>query len=523
VRLGIDPASPLCVQQWDGVIAVNYAARGYGISRHDRVDTVKEKCPSCVLVHVETVGFQDQHFQEKDNSNVSEHSHRKSETKVSLDRYRDASSRIFKVLSSFVDRCEKASIDEAYLDVSEEVRAIINSKKDQQNFIEFIFDQLKMDTEERAYYFETKFQPFGEVDAQIPESLLIGCAFAAKIRYAIYSQFHYTSSAGIAENKLLAKLGSSMHKPSQQTLISPQSVPYLLESLPLKKLRSLGGKLGTLIEEKTNARTAKEAQSITLEEWNEIVGRDTAEWIYNLVRGIDYSPVNAREITKSILAAKTFKAESSWEGLEKWIKLLAYELCERLSKDQAMNSRRPANLVIHYSSVGHPSCSKSIPFPCGKDKVHLLTQNAMKLLKTAKNFRFPCSRLSLSVSRFHSITSEANSISTFLRVEEGRHTNDVPSESIQVPSVIGLPENSLEKSISKLNDGPLEKYSDIKSEPGENEDYILAKRLQEEEWSKLRNTKIHANDDERRIKRKKKGQLQTLDHFFRPSPEEKRS
>lgn len=56
VRLGIPTATPLAVQQWDGLIAVNYEARKFGVKRGDRTAAAKQKCPQIKLVHVETIG-----------------------------------------------------------------------------------------------------------------------------------------------------------------------------------------------------------------------------------------------------------------------------------------------------------------------------------------------------------------------------------------------------------------------------------------------------------------------------------
>ena len=57
----------------------------------------------------------------------------------------------------------------------------------------------------------------------------------------------FTCSAGIAHTKVLAKLTAGMHKPCQQTILPSTAVAGLLESLPIGKLRALGGKLGQQI------------------------------------------------------------------------------------------------------------------------------------------------------------------------------------------------------------------------------------------------------------------------------------
>jgi DNA polymerase eta len=54
VRLGIDPSRPLVVLQWESLIAVNYPARTFGISRMAKLKDAKRMCPELVVVHVAT-------------------------------------------------------------------------------------------------------------------------------------------------------------------------------------------------------------------------------------------------------------------------------------------------------------------------------------------------------------------------------------------------------------------------------------------------------------------------------------
>lgn len=55
-RLSIPRNVPVAVQQWEGLIAINYAARAAGITRHMRVHEAKALCPELQCVHVETIG-----------------------------------------------------------------------------------------------------------------------------------------------------------------------------------------------------------------------------------------------------------------------------------------------------------------------------------------------------------------------------------------------------------------------------------------------------------------------------------
>jgi DNA polymerase eta len=82
VRLSIPKDQPLAVQQWDGLIAVNYAARAAGIARHERAGEALRKCPDLHLVHVETIGSS-----ETGAAAVGPQGN----AKVSLERYRQVS------------------------------------------------------------------------------------------------------------------------------------------------------------------------------------------------------------------------------------------------------------------------------------------------------------------------------------------------------------------------------------------------------------------------------------------------
>ncbi|PWZ02949.1 DNA/RNA polymerase [Testicularia cyperi] len=120
-RLGLDATVvPIAVQQWQGLIAVNYPARDAGVSRFESIPDALKKCPDLHLVHVATYAH---------GSNQAEyHVDPKPEThKVSLDPYRRESN---KILSIFKSTCpagavEKASIDESYFDLTIEVRKLM--------------------------------------------------------------------------------------------------------------------------------------------------------------------------------------------------------------------------------------------------------------------------------------------------------------------------------------------------------------------------------------------------------------
>lgn len=106
------------VQQWQGLIAVNYAARAKGVSRHDNVKEALQKCPDLKLVHVATLAQGES--VPMYHTKVSYQTH-----KVSLDFYRKASQEIMKVIKRFCPVFQRASIDEAYADITSKVNDLI--------------------------------------------------------------------------------------------------------------------------------------------------------------------------------------------------------------------------------------------------------------------------------------------------------------------------------------------------------------------------------------------------------------
>ena len=81
------------------IIAVGYEARHQGVTRNMRGDEAKRKCPDIQLVQVPV-----------------------SRGKANLTHYRQAGAEVMEVLSKFSDCCERASIDEAYIDLTESVK-----------------------------------------------------------------------------------------------------------------------------------------------------------------------------------------------------------------------------------------------------------------------------------------------------------------------------------------------------------------------------------------------------------------
>jgi DNA polymerase eta len=236
VRLGLPIEQPLAVQQWEGLIAVNYAARAKGVTRFMAIHEAKQKCPELKLVHVEVIGG----------------SSKREEGKVSLERYRQASANILPIFHRFSPLCEKASIDEAYLDLTAQVEALLTQNPEPETAPVYNNQEtasassksepISMGTVQArpdVIVLDGPLNPSNEYDRR----LLAGATIVAQLREAVFHELGYTCSAGIAPNKLLAKLASAMNKPYKQTVVTPRAIPGLMQDFPMKKIRNLGGKM----------------------------------------------------------------------------------------------------------------------------------------------------------------------------------------------------------------------------------------------------------------------------------------
>ena len=178
--------------------------------------------------------------------------------KGNYERYQEVSRQIRDIFEEYTDLVEPLSLDEAYLDVTE--------------------------------------NKFGMGSATI---------IAQEIRQKIFEKTGLTASAGVSFTKFLAKTASDFNKPNGLTLITPDQALGFLEKLPIEKFHGIG-KVTAEKMRKMGIKTGKE-----LKAWAEIdlirrfgkVGRH----YYRVCRGEDDSPVNPNRVRKSIGAEETFK------------------------------------------------------------------------------------------------------------------------------------------------------------------------------------------------------------------------
>lgn len=277
VRLELDPSVPIVVQQWESLIAVSYPAREFGISRMDKIKDAKKKCPNLLAVHVATYkeGEKEPGYWE----NVDTRTH-----KVSLDLYRRESNKIIAMFKEALPtgEIEKASIDEAFIDFTRPVREKLLEKypylaeapTDAPDGIDSPLPPpppIKWDDLGTALLPERTDDAGEKSNIEVDGSatwhdvaLSIAAELMQNIREDIHSKLGYTTSAGIARNKFLAKLCASYKKPNSQTILRNQAIPNYLHPLPFQKIRFLGGKLGDALAKEYDVSTVGDLLAVSL-------------------------------------------------------------------------------------------------------------------------------------------------------------------------------------------------------------------------------------------------------------------
>ncbi|TFY60808.1 hypothetical protein EVG20_g7285 [Dentipellis fragilis] len=449
LRLGVDPARPLVVRQWESLIAVNYPARKFGITRMMKADEALKKCPELVVVHVATFKDGDSEPGYWDKPNVSTH-------KVSLDYYRRESGKVIDIFKSGLPtgEIEKASIDEAFIDLTIPVREKILERyphlakvpPDAPNGLDTLLPPpppiiwkdrgllIPIDPIEDVTTAATGTADAGGSSESLDNddvtedgqdavtwhdvALSIAAELMQKIRDDVRIQLGYTTSAGIARNKFLAKLAASYKKYDSQSILRNAAIPNYLKPMPFQKIRFLGGKLGKALAEEYDVSTVGDLLTVSLDEIQRKFGEE-AIWVYEILRSegtVKEKPV----LTKSMMAAKNLPRPITKisEGPH-WLRVLAAELAHRLNEMRLTQSVWPRTLGLHIRRGYEEGRSRQGPFPFVKDlTVDVIAAAGDKLWKELMGERkspFKVTHVALVFTGLESVENGQQSIDGFFQ------------------------------------------------------------------------------------------------------------
>lgn len=413
----------------------------------------KKLCPDIILQHVATWREGDSQAQYHDDAakNIATH-------KVSLDPYRLESRRILacikETLPANLQRVEKASIDEVFMDLSAQIHSILLER-----YPELAGPAPYDDPAEHLPLPPTAildWQADALVDLDSDETedddpdwddiaILIGSEIIRSIRATVRERLKYTCSGGIAQNKMLAKLGSAHRKPNQQTIIRNRAVQQFLSDFKFTKIRGLGGKLGDQISSTFSTETVKDLLPIPIEQLKHKLGDDTGTWVYQIIRGIDSSEVNSRTQIKSMLSAKSFRPSiNTAEQAHRWLRIFVADIYSRLVDEGVLeNRRRPKTMNLHHRHGGQTK-SRQAPISLGRKIDEAVLFDLAKTLMgqiILEGRVWPCSNISLSVAGFEDGVVGNMGIGAFLvKGDEARALNTNSRDSGPAQAVQDRPD-----------------------------------------------------------------------------------
>lgn len=212
------------------VAAASYEARAFGVYSAMPSVTAKRKCPDLIFV------------------------------KPRFEVYRAVSQQIREIFAEYTAMIEPLSLDEAYLDVTEN------------------FKQMEIATE-----------------------------IALEIRAKIKQVTGLNASAGISYNKFLAKMASDLNKPNGQAVITPKNGPGFVEGLAVKKFHGVGPATAERMK-RHGIETGLDLKQKSLAFLQQHFGK-SGPYFYGIARGIDERQVRPDRIRKSVGAEDTFASD----------------------------------------------------------------------------------------------------------------------------------------------------------------------------------------------------------------------
>ena len=306
------------------VAAASYEARKFGVKSAMSSALAKKKCKHIIFV------------------------------KPRFTRYKEISIQIRNIFSQFTDLVEPISLDEAFLDVT-----------------------------------ENKFN--------------IGLAtnIARIIRKKIFNELKLTSSAGISINKFLAKVATEINKPNGQKTIHPKIVDQFINNLPIEKFYGIG----KVTSQKMNKIGIYTGADLRKKDCNTLMnhfGKQGSNF-YKIVRSIQNNPVNPNRVRKSIGAEKTFKQDiQSEDFILNKLSQIAEEIERRMMTKN--DKGKTVTVKLKFNDFSQNTRSKTISNYINK-KSELIP--IIQELIFEKPICKPVRLLGISVSNLESVKSES--------------------------------------------------------------------------------------------------------------------
>ncbi len=263
--------------------------------------------------------------------------------------YKEVSKHIREIFGRYTDLIEPLSLDEAYLDVTEDKQGIGSAME-----------------------------------------------IAKQIKQAIFDELQLTASAGVSVNKFVAKIASDINKPDGLKFIGPSSIEKFMEQLPVEKFFGVG-KVTAEKMKKMGLHTGADLKQLTEQQLIQHFGK-AGRFYYHIVRGIDNREVQPHRETKSMGAEDTFAYDlTTLKEMQAELHTLTQTVAERLQRYELKG--RTLTLKIKYSDFRQITRSQS--FAAGIYKPEDIQEAAYQLMQAAFREDDKVRLLGISLSNFN--------------------------------------------------------------------------------------------------------------------------
>lgn len=280
------------------VAAASYEARKYGVKSAMSSTVALRKCPFLIFVPSR------------------------------FEAYKAVSSEIMDIFHEYTDLVEPLSLDEAFLDVTQNHKRMRSATQ-----------------------------------------------IAQEIKSKIYDKTKLTASAGVSYNKFLAKIASDYNKPNGLFIIRPKDGERFIETLDIERFFGVGKVTARRMHE-LGIKTGLELKQYSEQQLVDIFGK-AGRIYYQNARGIDDREVEPSRVRKSIGAENTFEVDiDSLEDLRIRLDEVAQDVIERISKRNFFG--RTVTLKVKYADFRNISRSKTLLTPVTEYKT--LYETGLELL-----------------------------------------------------------------------------------------------------------------------------------------------
>lgn len=315
VVIGADPR----LSGGRGVVSTcNYEARAFGIHSAMSSKEAFERCPQAIF--------------------ISGH----------YEKYQEVGRQVREIFYRYTDLVEPMSIDEAYLDVTENKLGLSSAVK-----------------------------------------------IAKLIQYDIWNELHLTASAGVSYNKFLAKIASDMEKPHGLTLILPEEAVGLLASLPIEKFHGVGKKTVKRLHD-MGVYTGQDLLDVPEMVLIDTFGRFGFD-LYRKARGISNSPVKVDRVRKSIGKEKTYRKLLYRD--EDVLKELT-SLCQRVAGSLERNEKKGRTIVLKVRYGDFSTLTKRHSLDEYTDQLDIIEKEVRQLIEEIGQVENGIRLLGVTVTNF---------------------------------------------------------------------------------------------------------------------------